>query len=260
MRSKNEENIQHHGMRGRFRELLIETVLAPWLPPYAACGTGMIIDAEDRSREATQDDIIIFDRSLVPGVLASMASSEGVFPLEGVLGRVEVKSTLTRDGLRQAIIAANEIGAMTFAAAAGRTYPLPISLIFAFSSDMGAGADAELDRLFDVTRELGVSWGGNYPELASPISGLCVIGKGFWAASTVSESGWVRMKPNHSEGDEVMVFLGAISNTCFINHAIRQGRDPSLSTEAGIGNYALGFDIYEKIRLSNIPVRPPAAH
>src|SRR5690242_19337114 len=87
--SENEENIQHMGLRGRFRELLIDNLLTPWLPPYAACGTGMVVDVNDHVRESTQDDIIVFDKSLVPSVLASPGAPEGLFPLDGVLARIE---------------------------------------------------------------------------------------------------------------------------------------------------------------------------
>ena len=62
-RSTEEEEIVHQGLRGRFRELLVDTILAPWLPSYAACGTGMIVDDQDRSRESTQEDIVNFQQN-----------------------------------------------------------------------------------------------------------------------------------------------------------------------------------------------------
>ncbi len=75
--SKNESKITHNGLKGRFRELLVDHLLAPWLPPYVRCGTGMIIARENKSRQHTQDDIILYDLSLAPPILAS--SIEGVF-------------------------------------------------------------------------------------------------------------------------------------------------------------------------------------
>src|SRR5437763_1026694 len=99
-RAKVEELVVHKGLRGRFRELLVDALRSPWLPPYAGCATGMIVDVEDRVREATQEDIVIFDQSIVPAVLAHAGAMEGVFPMDGVLARVEVKSTLTRAELR----------------------------------------------------------------------------------------------------------------------------------------------------------------
>src|SRR5690606_17586807 len=151
--SNNEEEIQHSGLRGRFRELLIDNLLSPWLPPYAACGTGMIIDVENNFRESTQDDIVIFDRSLVPNVLASNKAPEGVFPIDGVLARIEVKSTLTRSSLRDSILAAEDINKMKFAGSEKGTWPLPVNLVFAFKSDLSGDNSKELHRLVDVYKE-----------------------------------------------------------------------------------------------------------
>ena len=98
--ARNEEQLQHQGLKGRFRELLIDNLLAPWLPPYILCGTGMIIAAENQVRQNTQDDIIIYDRSLVPPILASPNHApEGVFLYNSVMARIEVESTLTRADL-----------------------------------------------------------------------------------------------------------------------------------------------------------------
>ena len=62
--------LQHQGIKGRFRELLINNLLAPWLPPYCGCGTGMIIQGKGNNhRIATQDDIIVYDKFITPPVL-----------------------------------------------------------------------------------------------------------------------------------------------------------------------------------------------
>jgi len=59
--SANESQLQHQGLKGRFRELLIDNLLALWLPPFCACGTGMIIAAENAIRQSSQDDIVLYD-------------------------------------------------------------------------------------------------------------------------------------------------------------------------------------------------------
>jgi hypothetical protein len=72
--------ITHPGIKGRFRELLIDNLITPWLPPDVQSGTGMIIDAAGQARQFTQDDIILFDKSIVPPILSSPSgASEGVF-------------------------------------------------------------------------------------------------------------------------------------------------------------------------------------
>src|SRR5437667_7939031 len=88
--ASNESALQHQGVKGRFRELLIDNLLTPWLPPYSACGTGMIIAAENKVRQSTQDDIVIYDRSLAPPVLVSSNHApEGVFLYNSVHARIE---------------------------------------------------------------------------------------------------------------------------------------------------------------------------
>ncbi len=94
--SENEEKVQHAGLRGRLRELLIDNILTPWLPPYVLSGTGTIIEAENLKRESTQDDIILFDKTLAPPILGLNNTKEGIFLFNSVLARVEVKSIVTK--------------------------------------------------------------------------------------------------------------------------------------------------------------------
>jgi len=182
-RAKAEEFIVHKGLRGRFRELLVDAILAPWLPPYAACGTGMIVDIDDKVREATQEDIVIFDRSLVPAVFAHNSAMEGVFPFDGVLSRVEVKSILTRADLRRAVLASKEIYEMHFCGPHGRTAAMPISAIFAFKSDLTGDAVDELTRLLSVVDECGLYYNGPCKNVPGPITALCVVERGSWGDS-----------------------------------------------------------------------------
>jgi hypothetical protein len=112
--AEHESKLQHSGLKGRFRELLIDNILTPWLPPYISCGTGMIIAAENKLRQSTQDDIIIYDQSLVPPILASVRAPEGVFLFNSVLARIEVKSTLTRGYAKAFVSSSLEIAALKF--------------------------------------------------------------------------------------------------------------------------------------------------
>ncbi len=108
--AKNEEKLQHRGIRGRFRELLLDNLLRPWLPPDISCGTGMIIAAENKVRQATQDDIIVYDNALTPPVLVSRHHApEGVFLYNSVIARVEVKSIVTRADIVSFVRASKEV-------------------------------------------------------------------------------------------------------------------------------------------------------
>jgi hypothetical protein len=243
-RAAAERGIVHKGLRGRFRELLVDSILAPWLPPYAACATGVVVDVEDRVRESTQDDIVIFDRSIVPAVFAHSSAPEGVFPYDGVLGRVEVKSRLTRAELRNAAAAAREIVDMKFCSDQGPhlSWPRPVSTIFAFASDLSGPAEDELARMISVFQDLPPCG-----EIPGPIAALCVAGRGCWVYGGRGHNpagNWLqaRLVAPH---DEILFFVGAISNSCYSIHSRRTGIDPEKGVGGGIGNFILTNDSYE---------------
>jgi len=249
LRAQAEQLVVHKGLRGRFRELLVDTLLAPWLPPYAGCGTGMIVDVLDRVRESTQEDIVVFDRSLIPAVLAHPSAAEGVFPVDGVLMRIEVKSMLTRGELRSALLAAKEIYEMQFSGQPSHPSVLPISAIFAFASDLQGEPISELERLLSVAVECGLYYTSPCHGLPGPIGALCVVGRGAWtfgALAGAGESKWhqATMRQPH---DEILHFIGSASNTCFAVHASREGRAQYNDRGAGggIGNFILSAETFE---------------
>ena len=236
--AEHESRLQHSGLKGRFRELLIDNILTPWLPPYISCGTGMIIAAENKLRESTQDDIIIYDQSLVPPVLTSAHAPEGIFLFNSVLARVEVKSTLTRGYAKDFVKSSLEIAALRFSVHPNCTPNLegPFNLLFAFGSDAEGrdDPDFEVKRLHEVMNEC------NVDPKSGVVSMLCVPGKGFWKLG-IGKNGnkvWLRLD-SPSANDHLVWFVGCVSNSCFLGHAKRQGRDPTLGLEGGIGNYLL---------------------
>lgn len=234
----------HSGLRGRFRELLVQTILAPWLPPYAQCGTGMIVDCNCRWRNHTQEDIVIFDASLIPPVLSGHGVFEGVFPVDGVLARIEVKSRLDATALRASLSAASDVLRMNFATGIeGRIWPLPINHIFAYDTDLRPDGprDAEWHRLLSITQELGLDNSGPYPNVPSPVTSLCVAGRGAWSWARTQldkECRWVAANLQVPQ-DEILFFVSLLSNTCYALHAERHGFDPNQSVAGGIGRYII---------------------
>lgn len=233
---ENERELQHHGLKGRFRELLIDNLLAPWLPPYTSCGTGMIIAAENKLRQSTQDDIIVYDRSLVPPVLVSPNHApEGVFLYNSVLARIEVKSTLTRSELGGFVKASVEIASLRHSVQPGFAGSLEgaFNLLFAYDSDAKGGGDVDyqLRRMIEVMREQGCD------PLSGVVSMVCVPPYGFWKlGQSGGDRRWQRLTLNNPI-DSVAWFVGCVSNSCYLAHARRQGRDPTKGLEGGIGMY-----------------------
>jgi len=237
--ARQQSTLVHSGLKGRFRELLIDNLLAPWLPPYVKCGTGMIIAAENKKRQSTQDDVILYDEALCPPVLASRSAPEGVFLLNSVLARIEVKSTLTRDGVSKFIDSSLDIALMKFTVVPGPRRFLfgAFNLLFAFASD----AEGKNDRNFEVRRLCEEMEAHKQKPCTGVVSMLCVPGKGFWKIGEVGKDEKKRRAWEYLESedpkDHLAWFVGCISNSCFQQHAVRQGRDPSAGIESGIGYY-----------------------
>ena len=223
-------------MKGRFRELLIDNFLAPWLPPYIACGTGIIIAEKNKERNATQDDIILYDRSLSPPVMASTSAPEGVFLYNSVLARIEVKSEIKKAHISSFVDSSLEISKLKFSTRPGCKEGLfgAFNLLFAFKTDSTSNKDPdhELRRLISVFKEKNIDPTGGI------VSMLCIAGSGFWKIGLKPNKTrvWQRLRSNDPR-DYLVWFLGCTSNSCFEAHAARQGRDPKHGLEGGIGMY-----------------------
>lgn len=236
--STNEEKIQHPGLRGRLRELLIDNILTPWLPPYVMCGTGTIIEAENSKRESTQDDVILFDKTLAPPILGSNNSREGIFLYNSVLARVEVKSTINRGFMKDFCSTSLEMSKLRLSVTdnfdKAQKITGAINVLFAFKSDAdleNKNINFELKRLVEVMKEIGID------PLSGVISMICVVGKGFWKiGNRTGKLAWERLNSNESV-DQIAWFVGCMSNSCFGFHIQRQGRDASKSLDYGIGIY-----------------------
>lgn len=88
----------HKTLIGTVREKLFSEQLRAILPPSVTIGSGEVI-AHD-GKKSKQQDVVIFD-SRYPRI----ESAEGVslFPIEGVIATIEIKSKLTRESLRDSL-------------------------------------------------------------------------------------------------------------------------------------------------------------
>jgi hypothetical protein len=228
--------LQHQGLKGRFRELVINNLLAPWLPPYCACGTGMIIQGGSNVvRESSQDDIIVYDCSLTPPVLASSQAPEGIYLYNSVLIRMEVKSTVSLNAARDFARSSKELSQLLLTVEDGcpkGRFLGAINTFVAFATDLtNDDPDSELRRFIQAMEEEGVD------PLSGIVSAICIVGRGYWKIG--EESGqrvWHRLN-SQIPADHLVWLVGVASNTCFKMHSIRIGGNPQLSLESGIGQY-----------------------
>ena len=94
----------HPGEFGMYREKIIREFLAPFLPTRLAIGSGFVITAANNI--STQCDIIIYDKEHTPVIVNG---EQRFFPVECVVGVIEVKSKLTTAKLKDALIKLSSI-------------------------------------------------------------------------------------------------------------------------------------------------------
>ena len=182
--------LTHPGLKGLLREIVVRELLQPLLPPRAGLGHGELISAYNQ--QSTEQDIVVFDRELVPSLLLDEAN--GVFPIEAALYAIEVKSSLNLTELRTVHNKAKMLESMLHVPGAQSPEHV-IPCLFAFNSDLTSESRTELER---------------YKELlngATPcIRSLCVAGRGYWF---FANGQWYSV-PSSADRDEILVFLADI--------------------------------------------------
>ncbi len=93
-----EGTLIHPGEFGMYREKIIRDFLAPFLPARLAISSGFVITAANNI--STQCDIIIYDREYTPII---ENGEQRFFPIESVVGVIEVKSNLNKSTLKEAL-------------------------------------------------------------------------------------------------------------------------------------------------------------
>lgn len=166
--------IPHSGVKGQVREILIRELFQPLLPADLGVGHGQIVSSVE-GKVSSERDVVIYDRRLVPPVLYER--SLGLFPLEGTLAVIEVKSRLTSEKLRDADAKAAEL--FDFRHQSGRsaeklptggvTVERPITAVFALETDLVEGGMTEIERYQSMSER--------HPEA---LRKLCVVGRGYW--------------------------------------------------------------------------------
>lgn len=195
--AENCARLEHNGMVGTVRQLLVEKILQPLLPEGIHIGTGKITDHKGNLSRET--DVVIYDRRCIPPLMYDAKS--GVFPIESVYYAIEVKSTLDSDNFEDAIIKGAHLRSL-----AG---PPPHSAVFAFRSNLKIAKDSE--RFIQRQKDL-IS--------PPPVNVFCIVGReyGYWSKR------WNLFSPPTAHA-EIVCFVVGIVNTLFKESKIR---DPDL--------------------------------
>lgn len=102
--------LEHSLTKGQIREVFLQGLLKHFLPDYFGVGTGIITN--NQADQSKQTDIVIYDSRVLPPLLVS--GDPNIFPIEAVVGVVEVKSELTLPELRKTENAARHLFDVVF--------------------------------------------------------------------------------------------------------------------------------------------------
>lgn len=231
--AENEGKLKNPGVKGRFRELLIDNILSPWLPPDVHCGTGMIVGSNNERKEATQDDVVLYAKGICPPILVSKNAPEGIFLYNSVLARIEVKSCLNNTELTKFLRATKEIASLKLAVRDGCTnqFTGTLNFLFAYKSDLTPGQDSELKRLISAMSKQSIE------PLSGIVSMLCVPGRGFYKIGIEHGKRVWQKHLSDDPRDHIAWFVACLSNSCFEYLIQRQGRNSTNSLEVGVGFY-----------------------
>ena len=95
------EIISHRGEKGRVVEGVVSSALRDILPRRFSLGTGFAINASGAI--SNQIDVVVYDHEQNAPLI--LHGGVGLFPIECVYAAVEVKSDLTRSGVKSAATA-----------------------------------------------------------------------------------------------------------------------------------------------------------
>jgi hypothetical protein len=187
---------------------------------------------QNKFRSKTQEDILLIDRSISPPVLIQPNGAEGVYLRNSVLGRVEVKSTLTKTHLKEFRTSCDEfhnvphdVDDERFHYRRENNHQLQnLNFIFAFDASTSDPRTA-------------YEWLGEPDGL---VSAVCISTLGFWKVGFEKGSmAWFRYecKTENPEAERTAAFAAFISNAAIDQHITFQGRDRLDSLEGGVGHY-----------------------
>ena len=180
----------------------------------------------------------------------SGADAEGIFHLNSVLLRIEVKSTLNQKGLSDFIDASLEIIKMEFNKTddCKSKFAHPASILVAFKSGFSSQKwDYEYRRFRDIMKKKKCP-----PALSGFVSAICVVDKGFWFLNDYGgrQRSWVRLDsiinddPNLMK-DRLVRLIAKASTVAYRAHVERQGRDSTQGLEVGIESFIPPATVYQ---------------
>lgn len=161
-------HIEHMGVRGASRENVLREYIKQLLPQKYAVGNGVITDVE--GTQSKQQDFFVYDAFNSPTFLHMDSSS--IIPVESVYATIEIKSTLSKETLRQSIdniksVKELKITVLKNSFIVPEQYNFILGTIFAYTSDSAIETIAQ--NVDNICK--------NIPKEIQP-SIICILDKG----------------------------------------------------------------------------------
>lgn len=219
-----------HGLhKGSPREVFIKEFLEAHLPSTVSIGTGEIIDSSSRPDEPrNQFDIVIYRKDFPK---LDIGGGVSAFLVESVIATIEIKSTLDKHGVEQAVAASCNIKKLKPSVfkfvQIGYELPGVVNFIFAYSGPVKNSTvynwiqDAHVKQGIEVES---VSFPERWETPAPSIDGVFVLKKGFIHFDNIPDtltpaeiraahpySSWVSVE---SECSSLLYFFFLLTNIC----------------------------------------------
>ena len=169
------KSLEHAGVKGAIREVLMTDLFRPLLPADIGIASGVLISAFGQGQSA-QQDVIIFDKRIIPPILFEQGPA--IVPIESALVCIEIKSKLTATEMRKAHDGAKTVKNLTLLSGKRDRFGNwvddlsivgVVSLLLALDSDLTAVRQNEIERYKDLLA-------GEHPALG----GICIAGRSAW--------------------------------------------------------------------------------
>jgi hypothetical protein len=106
----NATRVNHPGLKGRIREIVLSNLFRPILPLGMEIGNGKIIDYLDNQSRET--DVIIYTRNILAPILYD--EKTGMFPIESCIYAIEIKSKLTASEIKDSIAKGEDLRSLKY--------------------------------------------------------------------------------------------------------------------------------------------------
>ena len=200
--------IGHPGLKGTFRELLLKELLEPLIPHTCRLTRGTVVGYDGTRRalgeiKTEDDDILIVDGECLPPFFE--VGMEGIYPIESVLSRIEVKSKIDIAEVRRAVEGARNFATLVPQSRFGYSVaqPATLQILFGFES-ISSSPQQTFRYLQNALSEIAT-------DNQSPITIFCVPEVGLWMwGQSYGHPTWLQCSDSTERFAETLTFIALL--------------------------------------------------